>query len=212
MTRIQTSPIPNIIPLPMSVIMLVTFRVARSRLYIKIGSSLLFRRILEITTLKLAATLIAAFVAPVACTGAFAGDYKVGTLEIGNPWSRATPGGTTIGAGYMTIRNTGTASDRLIGGTTDVANDFQFHQTTKEGDVSKMHEMKSGVEIKPGETVEFKPGSTHVMFVKLKHPLRQHDVIKGTLVFEKAGTIEIEYTVGGIGAQTGDQHTHGGTR
>ena len=80
-----------------------------------------------------------------------------------------------------------------------------------EGDVSKMHEMKGGVEIKPGESVEFKPGSTHVVFVKLKHPLRQHDVIKGTLVFEKTGTIEIEYTVGGIGAQTGDQHTHGGT-
>ena len=162
--------------------------------------------------MKLAATLVAALVVPVACTVAFASDYKVGTLEIVNPWSRATPGGTTIGAGYMTIRNTGAASDRLIGGTTDVANDFQFHQTTIEGDVSKMHEMKSGVEIKPGETVEFKPGSTHVMFVKLKHPLRQHDAIKGTLVFEKAGTIEIEYTVGGNGAQTGDQHTHGGTQ
>ena len=74
--------------------------------------------------------------------------------------------------------------------------------------ISKMHEMKSGVEIKPGETVEFKPGSNHVMFVKLKRPLRQRDVIKGTLVFEKAGAVEIEYTVGSIGAKTGDQHTH----
>ena len=160
--------------------------------------------------MELPASLVAIIIA-LTSTGAFASDYRLGGLEILSPWSRATPGGATIGAGYMTIRNTGATPDRLIGGTTDVASDFQFHQTTMEGDVSKMHEMKSGVEIKPGETVEFKPGSTHIMFVKLKHPLRQHDVVKGTLVFEKAGTVGIEYTVGGVGAQSADQHSHGGT-
>ena len=160
--------------------------------------------------MELPASLVAIIIA-LTSTGAFASDYRLGGLEILSPWSRATPGGATIGAGYMTIRNTGATPDRLIGGTTDVASDFQFHQTTMEGDVSKMHEMKSGVEIKPGETVEFKPGSTHIMFVKLKHPLRQHDVVKGTLVFEKAGTVAIEYTVGGVGAQSADQHSHGGT-
>jgi copper(I)-binding protein len=160
--------------------------------------------------MKLPACFVAIIIA-LTSTGAFASDYRIGGLEILSPWSRATPGGATIGAGYMTIKNTGTTSDRLIGGTTDVASDFQFHQTTIEGDVSKMHEMKSGVEIKPGETVEFKPGSTHVMFVKLKRPLRQHDVIKGTLIFEKAGTVGIEYTVGSVGAQSADQHSRGGT-
>jgi periplasmic copper chaperone A len=157
---------------------------------------------------KLPASLAAIIIA-LTSTGAFASDYRLGGLEILNPWSRATPGGATNGAGYMLIKNTGATTDRLIGGTTDVANDFQFHQTTTEGDVSKMHEMKSGVEIKAGETVEFKPGSSHVMFVKLKHPLKQHDVIKGTLIFEKAGTIEIEYTVGSVGAQSADQHSRG---
>jgi periplasmic copper chaperone A len=160
--------------------------------------------------MELPASLVAIIIA-LTSTGAFASDYRLGGLEILSPWSRATPRGATIGAGYMTIRNSGTTSDRLIGGTTDVASDFQFHQTTMEGDVSKMHEIKGGVEIKPGETVEFKPGSTHIMFVKLKHPLRQHDVVKGTLVFEKAGTIGIEYTVGGVGARSVDQHSHGGT-
>ena len=161
--------------------------------------------------MKLTSMLAAAAIVLSASTGAFAGDYKVGTLEIGNPWSRATPGGATIGAGYLTIKNAGTASERLVGGSTDVANDFQFHRTTMDGDVSKIHEMKNGVEIKPGETVEFKPGAAHLMFVKLKHPLRQHDVIKGTLIFERAGAVDIEYTIGSIGAQTADQHTHGAT-
>jgi copper(I)-binding protein len=46
------------------------------------------------------------------------------------------------------------------------------------------------------------------MFVNLKHQLRQHEVINGALVFEKAGALKIEFAVGGIGAQTGDQNIH----
>jgi copper(I)-binding protein len=40
-----------------------------------------------------------------------------------------------------------------------------------------------GLEIKPSETVEFKPGSFHVMFVGLKKPLTEGEHIKATLVF-----------------------------
>ena len=38
------------------------------------------------------------------------------------------------------------------------------------------------------------------MFIDLKQPLKQGDKVKGTLVFEKAGTVEIEYEVAPIGA------------
>ena len=37
-------------------------------------------------------------------------------LQIGNPWTRATPKGSTVTAGYLTITNNGTEVDRLIGG------------------------------------------------------------------------------------------------
>ena len=45
-----------------------------------------------------------------------------------------------------------------------------------------------------------KPGGLHVMFMDLKQPLKHGEKLKGTLVFEKAGKIEIEYEVAPIGA------------
>jgi copper(I)-binding protein len=100
------------------------------------------------------------------------------------------------------ITNTGTAPDRLIGGSADVAPTFEVHEMTMENGVAKMRPVKGGLEIKPGETVELKPGSFHVMFVALKKPLASGDHITGTLVFEKAGTINIEYDVQAMGAST----------
>jgi hypothetical protein len=56
------------------------------------------------------------------------------------------------------------------------------------------------LEIAPGATVELRPGSFHLMFMDLREPLRQGDKRAGKLVFERAGTIEIEFTVAPFGA------------
>jgi copper(I)-binding protein len=126
--------------------------------------------------------------------------YKIGAIEIEQPWARATPKGATIGAGYMKITNRGTEPDRLIGGAIGFAQRFEVHSMTMEQGVMKMREVKDGLEIKPGETVELKPGGYHVMFVDLKVPLKQGDHVKVTLNFAKAGTIEVEYPVEAVGA------------
>src|SRR5665811_112906 len=102
----------------------------------------------------------------------------------------------------MTIKNNGTTPDRLIGGSFDVAETFELHAMVMENGIAKMRELK-GVEIKSGQTIEFKPGGSHVMFVNLKHPLSKGEHIKGTLIFEHAGKVQIEYDVEGIGAQHG---------
>jgi copper(I)-binding protein len=69
-----------------------------------------------------------------------------------------------------------------------------------EGGVMKMRQLAQGLEIKPGETVELKPGSYHLMFMQIKQPFETGKTVKGTLIFEKAGTIEVEYNVEAIGA------------
>jgi copper(I)-binding protein len=104
----------------------------------------------------------------------------------------------------MTIKNNGTTPDRLIGGAVDVADHFELHVTTVENGIARMREL-SEIEIKPGQAIEFKPGGSHVMFVNLKHPLSKGEHINGTLVFERAGKIEIEYSVVGIGSQRAPQ-------
>ena len=133
---------------------------------------------------------------------AMATDYTVGSIEIINPWSRATPKGASTAVGYMTIKNNGTTADRLISGSIDVAADFQLHSMVMVDGIAKMRELTS-VEIKPGAIVEFKPGGSHVMFVNLQHPLSKGDRVQGTLRFERAGTVPIEYSVEAIGAQNG---------
>lgn len=151
----------------------------------------------------LAATLFAG-ASPV-----LAHDYTIGDLKIEHPWSRATPGGAKVAGGFMKITNTGTTSDRLIGGSAAVSGVFEVHEMKMDGSVMRMRALEKGLEIKPGQTVELKPGGYHVMFIDLKAPLKEGETIKGTLIFERAGTLNVEYKVEARGS-SGQGNPHGG--
>lgn len=148
------------------------------------------------------AFLAAAFCALV-MSGAAAHEYTLGSLKIGHPWARATPKGSTIGGGYLKITNNGTAPDRFVGGSSDVSKSVELHEMTMDNGVMKMRAMGKGVEIAPGQTVEFKPGGYHIMFVGLKKPLEKGQRVKATLDFEKAGKVDVEFLIESIGAQSG---------
>jgi periplasmic copper chaperone A len=137
---------------------------------------------------------------------ASAQDYTVGKLKIGHPWARATPKGASVGGGYMTITNTGSTPDRLVGGSTDVASRFEVHEMKMDNGVMKMRPVNGGLEIKPGQTVTLDPSGYHVMFIGLKHQLMQGQQFKGTLEFAKAGKVDVEFSVAGIGAMKGGDH------
>jgi copper(I)-binding protein len=142
---------------------------------------------------------------------AVAHEFKIGTLEIGHPWSRATPKGASVAAGYLKITNKGTEPDRLVGGSSPVAGRFELHEMATVDGVMKMRLLANGLEIKPGETVELRPGSFHIMLVGLKQPVETGNRVKGTLVFEKAGTVDIEYVVEPIGGKPAAQPSRSGT-
>jgi copper(I)-binding protein len=129
--------------------------------------------------------------------------YKIGDLVIEAPWARATPGGAKVGGGYAKITNTGKEPDRLIGGSLPIAGEVEIHEMAMANNVMKMRRLADGLEIKPGQTVELKPGGYHIMFMGLKAPLKAGQPVKGTLVFQKAGTVEVEFRVAPIGAQSG---------
>ena len=149
------------------------------------------------------AAVLAATVAIGATPPAQAEDVTVGTLKISAPWARATPKGASVGGGYMTITNTGTVPDRLIGGTTDIAKGFEVHEMKMEGGVMKMRPVAGGLEIKPGQTVTLDPSGYHVMLMGLKKQLMQGEHFKATLQFAKAGKVDVDFVVEGIGAKTG---------
>jgi periplasmic copper chaperone A len=139
---------------------------------------------------------------------AIALDYKVGALEIDSPWSRAVPKGAKVAVGYMTIKNTGTEPDRLVSGTTPAAGGFMIHEMTMDNGVMKMRPLASGLEIRPGETVELKPGSFHIMMTNLKQLIQRGKPFKATLKFEKAGDVDVDFAVEAAGATSAAASGH----
>lgn len=123
-----------------------------------------------------------------------------GDIRISQPWARATPGGAKVAAGYLTITNTGRAADKLIGGTAAVSGAFELHDMTMTDGVMRMRRIEGGIVLAPGATVTLRPGGMHVMLMDLKQPLKQGEKVIGTLVFEKAGTVEVVYDVAPIGS------------
>jgi periplasmic copper chaperone A len=155
--------------------------------------------------MRFAAIIGAAFFALTSV--AFAHDYTVGSLHIEHPWSRATPKGANVAGGYLVIENKGTTPDRLVGGSSEIAGRFQIHEMSMNGGTMTMRPIEGGLEIAPGESVKFEPGGYHLMFLDLKAPPVEGKPFKATLVFEKAGKVDVEFAVEGMGA-TGGMHEH----
>jgi copper(I)-binding protein len=157
------------------------------------------------------AIFVAASLAASLALPAHAEDVAAGSVKISAPWARATPKGAAVCAGYMTITNNGSAPDRLVGGASEISNRFEIHEMTMDNGVMRMRPLAKGLEIKPGQTVELKPGGNHVMFLGLKMPLAQGEHVKATLAFEKAGKVDVDFTVESLGAQTGGDHAMPGS-
>lgn len=129
-----------------------------------------------------------------------AASLKAGDLSIETPWMRATPGGAKVAGGYVRVTNTGTQADRLIGAAIPLAGRASIHSMSMEGAVMRMAPVEGGLVIKPGETVELKPGGFHLMFEDLTGAPKAGEAIQGTLRFEKAGTVPVSFSVAPIGA------------
>lgn len=136
-------------------------------------------------------------------TIAAAHDYTKGSLKIDHPWSRATPHGAQVAGGYLVIENKGADADRLVSATSEIAGRVEIHEMAVQDGIMKMRPLARGLEIKPGATAKLEPGGFHVMFMNLKRPLKQGEKFKGTLVFEKAGPLEVEFDVEAMGASRG---------
>ena len=134
--------------------------------------------------------------------------YKVGSLVIEAPWIRATPGGAQVAAGYLRITNSGSEPDRLIGGTVPVASAVEVHEMTASDGIMKMRQLEKGLEIEPGKAVELKPGGNHLMFIGLREGLKAGQTVKGNLIFDKAGSVDVEFAIAPIGAQSGGHKHH----
>jgi periplasmic copper chaperone A len=113
-------------------------------------------------------------------------------VRVEGAWARPTVPGQQGGGGYLTL--TSAVADRLVGGSTPLAQRFELHTMAMKGDVMEMRELDA-VELPAGKKVEFKPGGLHVMFIGLKAPLKVGTKVPVTLRFQKAGDVKVEFDV-----------------
>lgn len=146
-------------------------------------------------------TVLAVLAGCLTAVAAAAQDHSAGAIEVSKVWTREVPAGAKVAAGFMTIANTGKEPDTLVGGTVPFAGKFEVHEMKMDGGIMQMRQLTPGLVLKPGETVVLKPSSFHVMFMDLKGAPKKGTPVKGTLVFEKAGKVEVEYAVEGIGVR-----------
>lgn len=132
---------------------------------------------------------------------------QAGELHVDDPWARASLGQVPNSAAYMTLHNEGGEADRLLRAEAAVAAAVELHTHVMEGDVARMRRVDE-IELPAGESVALAPGGLHVMLIGLEAPLQPGETFPLTLVFERAGVLEVTVEVRAPGREAGG-HSHG---
>ncbi|MFJ1311848.1 copper chaperone PCu(A)C [Agrobacterium sp. P15N1-A] len=138
---------------------------------------------------------------------ASAHDFKAGSLELKHPWSAKAPPVAPVLGGYVTIVNSGPEPDRLVGGTSSVAERLEVHESSIVDGVARMRLAKQGIEIPAGATLSLQPGGAHIMLVNPKQRPAEGEKFKAVLLFEKAGPVEVEFVVQKPKSGSDDEHS-----
>ena len=115
-------------------------------------------------------------------------------IQVMGAWARSTPPGAKTAAAYFTVVNSGPAADRLVGVSTPAAGTADVHRSFDDNGVMKMRPA-GPLDVKPNAPVVLSPGGLHVMMMDLKAPLADGQEFPLTLVFEKAGPVQVSVHV-----------------
>ncbi len=114
-----------------------------------------------------------------------------GKLEFTESWAKATDGKMT--GVFGDLKNVSDEDVTINGGKADFAGLIEVHETVEDGTgTSKMQEKEGGFTIKPGDTLELRPGGDHIMFMKLNKELVPGEEVTYTITFAEGG--EQEFT------------------
>jgi copper(I)-binding protein len=114
------------------------------------------------------------------------------SISIETAWGRPSMDMPTAGGIFMMIKNTGTAPDKLLSGTSPACGSIEVHEMVlKDDGTMGMNLVDTPVEIPAGGQVELKSGSLHIMCIMKNDQFAPGSMINLTLVFEKFGEITV---------------------
>jgi copper(I)-binding protein len=118
-----------------------------------------------------------------------------GSVEIREPWARPSSSHLLQAAGFLTVANKGSEPDRLVGASSPAAASIEIQAIKVVGANLRMQPRADGLVIHGGVTMTMKPRGYHLLLNGLKVPLRTGARLPVTLTFEKAGAIDVEFSV-----------------
>lgn len=137
---------------------------------------------------------------------ALAAPLAAAPLRIDTPWLRETPPAAKTGAGYALIRNPNRQEDRLLGGSTAIADAVEVHSMTMDGGIMRMRPVTDGLAIPAGGSVALRSGGYHLMLTGLKRPLKRGETVEIRLRFARAGSVPVRFKVEAIDYGQGGGH------
>jgi len=138
---------------------------------------------------------IAAILALFVCTVATAAP----SVSAANARIRLLPADLPL-AGYFDLVNQGKQPLTLVGASSPAFKMIHMHLSTEQNGKSTML-LIEGIEMNPGETLHFTPGSYHLMLMQPVKPLQIDDQVPITLKFSGNQSLEVMFKVQGAGTQ-----------
>jgi periplasmic copper chaperone A len=114
-------------------------------------------------------------------------------VTVSDAWIRALPVSSPSG-GYFTLHNDGKTAETLVGAASPACGMLMLHQSENKGGMSAMHEV-TGVDVAPGGTLRFEPGSYHLMCMGAKPILQPGAEVPVTLTFKSGETLTANFVV-----------------
>lgn len=135
-------------------------------------------------------------------------EFRAGDLLIDHPWTRAVGERAPTAAGYLVIRNTGATADRLLAAETPRASRVEMHEMSVTDGIMRMRPITVGIALPPGAEVRLAPGGQHLMLIAPQGGFAQGSRVPVTLVFERAGRVDVELGVEAAGARGSSHDGH----
>jgi len=118
--------------------------------------------------------------------------FAESNILIDDPYARTMGGVGASGAVFFTIMNHGDEDDRLIDAKSDAAMKVELHTHKEDGNgVMQMMHVPEGFPVAANSMHPLQRGGDHVMLMGLTQELKEGDSVAVTLVFEKAGEINV---------------------
>lgn len=125
-----------------------------------------------------------------------ASEYKKGSIIVENPWVRASHSGANSIGGYAHIINKGDKDEYLVSVISPISKKIQLHEMSMKNNVMVMRHLRKPILIKAHSEFIFKPGSYHIMFMKLPKPVAKGDVFPAKFCFRDIGSIDVKFVAG----------------